>query len=442
MKSIKKISLLTVAVSIVLLFNTGCDQDHTPKSSSHLSRFSPSQVTNTPEACAIALSTLDHHNSDKDIIRWQQQARSSERPVPYLEKLGWAFVNRARASLDAGFYILAEQTAFCIDTKKPDSAEAMLLRGHVLHNLHEFKAAEALARSLVAKRGLWFDYGLLGDALMEQGKLAEALQAYQTMMDQRPGPQAYSRAAHLRWLKGDLDGAIEMMRKTAASFGSRHPQETAWAHVRLAYYLLQTGQITQAFGHIDAALAVMPEYAPALLAQGRTLLAAGQSAKAITTLKRAVQLNPSPEYQWTLIEALRAEQHLAEARQIEFQLIDRGALEDARTLALYLATTEQDIPTALRLAKQELRSRRDVFTYDAIAWAFNADGRPLEALNFCNRALAEGTQDARLLFHAGVIAADAGYHQNAVSHLKKALTLQQMLLPSERAQLHKAFAAL
>jgi hypothetical protein len=36
---------------------------------------------------------------------------------------------------------------------------------------------------------------------MEQGKLNEAVEAYQTIMDQRPGPQAYSRAAHIHWLK-------------------------------------------------------------------------------------------------------------------------------------------------------------------------------------------------------------------------------------------------
>ena len=51
----------------------------------------------------------------------------------------------------------------------------MLLRGHVLISFHRFAEAEAIARELVEQRTLPFDYGLLGDALVEQGRLAEAV---------------------------------------------------------------------------------------------------------------------------------------------------------------------------------------------------------------------------------------------------------------------------
>ena len=78
------------------------------------------------------------------------------------------------------------------------SPEAMLLRGHALHQMHRFTEAEPIARELVKTRGLAFDFGLLGDVLMEQGKLKEAIDAYQKMMDQKPNTQAYSRAAHIR----------------------------------------------------------------------------------------------------------------------------------------------------------------------------------------------------------------------------------------------------
>ena len=48
-----------------------------------------------------------------------------------------------------------------------------------------------------------FDYGLLGDALLEQGRLDEAINFYQKMVDMRPGLQAYSRIAYVRWLTGE-----------------------------------------------------------------------------------------------------------------------------------------------------------------------------------------------------------------------------------------------
>jgi hypothetical protein len=51
------------------------------------------------------------------------------------------------------------------------------------------------------------------------------------------------------------------------------------------------------------------------------------------------------------------------------------------------------------------------------------------------RALAEGTQDARLLFHAGVIASQAGHSADAERWLRKASELSHLLLPSERNEL-------
>ena len=49
-----------------------------------------------------------------------------------------------------------------------------------------------------------------------------------------------------------------------------------------------------------------PDYAAALLARGRVLLAMKRTAEAVEALERAARLNPLPEYQWTLADALRA----------------------------------------------------------------------------------------------------------------------------------------
>ena len=141
--------------------------------------------------------------------------REAAEPRPFLEKLGWLYVAKARSSYDPGFYKLAEHCALALEVADPKSPEAMLLRGHVLISFHRFAEAEAIAKELVEQRALPFDYGLLGDALMEQGRLTEAVAAYQRMVDLRPDLQSYSRVAHMRWLKGDLDGAIEVARMAA-----------------------------------------------------------------------------------------------------------------------------------------------------------------------------------------------------------------------------------
>ena len=92
--------------------------------------------------------------------------------------------------------------------RMPDDDGARLLLGHALASQHRFAEAEAIARQLAAQRGLPADHGLLGDALLSQGRLAEAGAAYQAMMDLRPDSHAYARAAELRWLTGDLEGAV------------------------------------------------------------------------------------------------------------------------------------------------------------------------------------------------------------------------------------------
>jgi hypothetical protein len=56
--------------------------------------------------------------------------------------------------------------------------------------------------------------------------------------------------------------------------------------------------------------------------------------------------------------------------------------------------------------------------------------------------MAEGTQDARLFYHAGVIAAATERSREAAHWFEKAIALQHMLLPSERQHLAKASAAL
>lgn len=396
----------------------------------------PVALTNLPEPCSIALASYPGETkTDQETARLQRRAREATDPLPYLERIGWLFIAKARETFDPGYYKLAESCALCMESKKPQNLEAMLLRGHVLHSLHRFKDSETIARALVAKRGLSFDYGLLGDALMEQGKLTEAVDAYQKMIDQKPGPEAYSRAAHMRWLKGDLDGAIALMQLATDATGSGTPESAAWFRVRLALYELQANHLEQSVRLIEAALLLEPNYPPALLARGRLLLAQGEPADAVETLERAAELNPLPEYHWVLLEALQTSGRTQEAERIAGQLQQRGAADDPRTYSLYLATRGEDTTVALRLAREELSTRADVFTLDAVAWAERAAGEMQQAYEFSQRALAEGTEDARLFLHAALIAQAAGNHEQAMHWLAKASALEQMLLPSEKEAL-------
>jgi tetratricopeptide (TPR) repeat protein len=407
--------------------------------------------------CEIALAAHSGDAKlDREIARIQQEIRSNAKPfqtTAMIEKLGWSFVEKARESFDPGFYKLAEQCALCLESKQ-DAKEgagqsdnrplssarairsaALLLRGHALHNLHRFGEAEKIARELVETRGLGYDFGLLGDALIEQGKTDEAALAYQKMMELRPGPQAYSRAAHLRWLKGDTEGARAMMLMSAQSAGET--EAAAWAWSKLAIYELQAGDIKRARAACDTALRMRPDYAPALLALGRVLLAENNTGEAVAALDRAAQLNPLPEYQWTLAGALSAANRADAAANVERRLAETGPANDPRSYSLFLATRGREPDVALRLAEEELKVRRDIYTLDALAWAQSAKGDAAEAWKTMQSALALGTADARLYLHAAAISRQAGETSQSKIYAAKAAKFAFSLLPDERLRLNK-----
>ncbi|MCP5109274.1 MAG: hypothetical protein GY953_00405, partial [bacterium] len=191
-----------------------------------------------------------------------------------------------------------------------------------------------------------------------------------------------------------------------------------------------------------AALALELEYAPALLAKGRALFAAGRLNDALRAVSEAARRSPLPEYGWWLAEILRSAGRNEEAEAIEDKMERTAAIEDPRTYALYLATRGSQPEKAVQLAKADLKARSDVFTMDAVAWALHVSGDQQGARNAIGKAIEEGTQDARLFLHAGLIVAAGGEDSAAARWLSQAADMRQMLMPSEQEQLETALAAL
>lgn len=392
-------------------------------------------------ACRLVLVERDSKDAiDREIERSQQAIRDGRQVADYLERLGWSYVARARTDFDSGFHRLALQSAQCLRGRDPGNLQANLLEGHVYHQLHRFADAETQARLLVDRRGLWFDYGLLGDALMEQGKLDEAAGAYQQMMDQRPGPQAYSRAAQLRWLKGDREGAVEMMRLAVRSQGHRNPELLAWVMVRLAEWEWALGRESIALSSAARVLEVQSNYPPALLLRGRILLSKNQPAAALADLANAAQQNPLPAYQWAYWEALDRNGNREQADDLRRTIASRGIHLDPRTSALFLLSASGPAQTAYQLADDELQVRRDIHTLDTMAWALWNLGEPTRAWTWMQAALAEGTREARLFFHAAVIAAGTGKTGRSNEFLHQLQPLRHQLYPSEEHVLQRFLA--
>jgi Tfp pilus assembly protein PilF len=73
------------------------------------------------------------------------------------------------------------------------------------------------------------------------------------------------------------------------------------------------------------------------------------------------------------------------------------------------------------LAQKELEVRRDIYTWDVLAWSLFKNDRLQEASVAMSHALAQGTSDPQLFFHAGMIYERLGDSMKARQYLQRAL---------------------
>lgn len=389
-------------------------------------------------ALRIALVPIDGSQPIDEQIRSAQQAVRQRADVARIERLATLFISKARRSGDPGFYKQAEACADAMTDASGGRHAGALVRGHVRHALHDFAGAERIARELVAARGMFLDHGLLGDVLLDLGRLEDARTSYQRMLDLRPGLQSYARAAQIRWLAGDHDGCRQLLSLAHGAGSRRDPESLAWVLARRATLELQANDPATAARFADEALAIVADHPPALLARGRAALAAGDAAAAAMHLAAAAASQPLPEHLWAHADALRAAGDEPAAAAVEAELLLTGAAEDPRTFALWLATRGLDAPQARRLAEAELAVRQDPCTHDAIAIVLWRSGDVAGAEAAMQRALACGVRDARLFAHAACIAAAAGDQARAERYRAAAETQAAALLPSERQMLASA----
>ncbi len=88
----------------------------------------------------------------------------------------------------------------------------------------------------------------------------------------------------------------------------------------------------------------------------------------------------------------------------------------------------------LAQAQTSLAARPDYTGYDTVAWALYRLGRYDEAAAQMTSAMANGSADARLLFHKGAIELGQGNAAAGRADLQRALALGPALDPNERAE--------
>jgi len=364
---------------------------------------------------------------DADVVRLQAKLREPSAGAEAYVMVGYAWVRKARADAAPQLYRNAEACAQRALELSPNDQLANGLRGMALLNDHRFAEARALALELLARDpGDVTALGLLSDAALELGDREAAIEAAQRMVDQKPGLLSYGRAAHLRWLQGDLAGAKRLYeRAISAGTELKDREPRAWMIVQAALVFWHAGDYAGADAGFDLALREQREYAPALEGKGRVALARGEARAAVAWLERAESKSPLCETAWLLGDAYLLVGDRAAAERA-YQRVEReGKAHDPRTLALFYATKNRQPQEALELARREYAARRDLYAKDVLAYALYRSGDVAGARALSRDVLAQGTPDARLLFRAGEIATAAGERREGSELIARARQLNR-----------------
>jgi tetratricopeptide (TPR) repeat protein len=366
----------------------------------------PNTAASNDEAAVLerglAMQPLDGDTAADRLVA-QSQGRVTRDPqkLDAWIRLAHAWIRKARETSDPGFYQNAEACASIALRIAPDSALALDVRGLALLNDHRFEEARQLATDILAKRPDDVTaLGTLSDALLELGRYDEATTAAQKMVSIKPNLPSYSRASYLLWLKGERAAAKAVVLQAIDAAGDA--ESRAWVLVQAATYFWQEGDWDGADAGFDQALASFASFPPALVGKGRVALARGRAADAARAFARAYEASPLVETAWLLGDARERAGDQAGATAA-YALVTQTGRADPRTLALFLASKDRDHAQALQLADAERRTRDDIYTEDVYAWALYRAGRLADARAASDKALALGTLDPRLRYHAGAI---------------------------------------
>jgi tetratricopeptide (TPR) repeat protein len=363
----------------------------------------------------------------------QAQAQIDKDPKRYqaYNQLAMALARRARETSDVSFYAKADAALARSFEISPGNIEGQKVQAWILLGKHEFAKAAELAKRLNEK---WPDdvliYGYLVDANVEMGNYPAAEAAAQWMLDIRPGNvPGLTRAAYLRELFGDVDGAIELMEMAYRQTPPNETEDRAWILTQIAHLQFSIGDFKTADQVLRQALALFPDYHYALASLAKVRAAEGNFAEAAGLLQQRYRNAAHAENAYDLAVALERAGRRDEGQALfaEFEAKARKEIESPdnanRELIFYYADHANRPEEALRIAAREFGLRKDVYTLDAYGWALSANGRNDAAREQLQAALAVGVRDAQLFYHAGIIAERAGDVARAAQLLRESLKL-------------------
>jgi len=330
-----------------------------------------------------------------------------------------------RSRLAALYLQRARETANYEDYRRAERLARRSLHLRVAHNentyevltstllaQHRFVEAHATARALNARSpGVPGHQALLAETALELGRYREARALFDSL---RPASRELAVAPRLaRWdeLTGRTELARRLLDRALADAKSRHdlpPEQVAWFHLRVGDLALRSGRLPEAEFAFRQGLEGFPGDYRLLAGLARLEAARGRWRRAIDYGDSAVALVPDPATFGVVSDAHAAlgdSSAAAEyARAMEIAVVGQPR-QWHRAWSLYLLDHDRRVPEVLARVQADIRTRRDVYGFDLLAWALHMAHRDAEARRAMDHALELGTVDPQLRRHAAAIAA-------------------------------------
>ena len=356
------------------------------------------------EPAVLALRYVPgEHPTDRRIAQAQADVRSGDGVEAHIA-LATAFIRRRRETSAPIMMTYADDAIRAARGLAPSDPRPWLLQGMSAQYGHRFKAAARMAEEIIAQHPELADaHLLLGDARLELGRYNQAIEAYQRAMDLRPDLRAYNRAAYVTWLHGDADGAIRLLDVALDSGSVRDPESSAWCYVDLGEIYRQQGDTARAIAAADRALALVPDYVPALTLRARANRAANHRTAALQDYRQAIRRLATVETLAELAELLEDEGDAPAAHRRWAQARSLAA-SDPRPWAHALARRGTEVASAVDFAERALAQRRGIFAWDTYGLALIRAGKLSAAQEALDRASALESPFAHHDLHRALLA--------------------------------------
>ena len=367
-----------------------------------------------------------------DIAYYLSRAARDPTGAMDLAHVAALYLARGRETGDPRDAILAEQTARrSLRNRGARNGGAAQVLETALLSQHRF--AEALELALAARNADPANDALraaVGDIQMELGQYDSARASFANLHTPANDLAVAPRLARWAEIEGNPDKARRLLH--AALMNVLHMQSAPREQV--AWYWLRVGDVELRTGHFAAADSAYREGLAAHTDDYRLLSAVARSAlmqrkwqRAITFGERAIAVTLDPATLGTLSDAYAALGDTTKSTEYA-HVLDVAVLKQPgayhRAWSLFLLDHDRHVATVARKIREELRTRKDVYAYDLLAWSLHKQGNDRDAERAMALALREGTKDPQLFYHASAIEHALGHDDRAREQLMRVSSIQ------------------